>query len=524
MKNTQFFSESVFKLVRKIKGLEFSGAAVIVIGATLFFVMSRLVNIAPRFSDEQLYLYLAHLISEGQMPYRDFFYSSPPLIPYFLALYGMIVSFKWQTFNVLPGLLTIIDVAVLYFIGKRYLSSLAAIAAPLFYIFSFMVITTTDFLTDVHVVTTLSLLGAYAGLQRKFFWSGVLFGLATLSKLYGIVLFAPMLVIALTSPKGFVRTVVGFTTAFGGVVLGCWLYFGPLFMKYVFASHDMVPGFNLRKMSIVTPLKQDIVLFSSTVLLTLSAWLSARNVFAARSRRLLGVTEDAFKAAFISCKRLLARKLNEQEKLLWLTLISILALVAFAAIYDEFYSLYWKTLAAWLAILWSWNIYQLEKIFPKKVVRYFLALVLISEVIITVWLYLDPYSTSSVITDLEGMDNYVSTHIEPTDVLYGDYNVTTLLAIRGNRKIYKNYGDSARKFFDAGVFDLDSRMEELRRDKVKHIITFGVVTEDKIVLPISAQVLPFEFFTQNNCHVEKLFPIESRAYHNAVLFWNCEYS
>ena len=41
-------------------------------------------------SDENTYIYMAKAITEGQMPYKDFFYAHPPLHIFLLSIFYMI--------------------------------------------------------------------------------------------------------------------------------------------------------------------------------------------------------------------------------------------------------------------------------------------------------------------------------------------------------------------------------------------------------------------------------------------------
>src|SRR3989338_8380850 len=128
---------------------------VLILGA---FVALKMIYSFPRFSDGNAYIYMAKLVVGGAVPYRDFFFASPPLIVYAYALYGKIFGFHWQTFNYLPVLLSVIDGVVIYSLFKNVFSKVARLAAVVMYLSSFVVLSTTDFYSGVHLALTVLLL------------------------------------------------------------------------------------------------------------------------------------------------------------------------------------------------------------------------------------------------------------------------------------------------------------------------------------------------------------------------------
>ena len=71
-----------------VKLLAFSAALVLSAFAVWFGSLNQ---------DEGWYLYAARMVSEGYMPYRDFFYTQGPLMPIVYSLFGWV----WNSWGLL---------------------------------------------------------------------------------------------------------------------------------------------------------------------------------------------------------------------------------------------------------------------------------------------------------------------------------------------------------------------------------------------------------------------------------------
>ncbi len=131
---------------------------------------------------------MGKLIVDGAVPYRDFFFASPPLIPYAMALLGWLAGFRWQAAAFGPICFSVLDAVIIYLLARHRWSRLAGLLAAVMYLGSFVVLATSDFYSGVHLSLTLMLLGVLAQQRGRPVLSGALFALAVLGKLYMAVL------------------------------------------------------------------------------------------------------------------------------------------------------------------------------------------------------------------------------------------------------------------------------------------------------------------------------------------------
>ncbi len=69
------------------------------ISVGVWFALNRLVA-----RDEGFYAYAAQLVSEGSVPYRDFFFPQMPLTAYLCGLGGLLFGSSWDVYRIISGL------------------------------------------------------------------------------------------------------------------------------------------------------------------------------------------------------------------------------------------------------------------------------------------------------------------------------------------------------------------------------------------------------------------------------------
>ena len=159
----------------------------IFLGVILLFLIINISQIGFKFSDENIYFYMGKLILQGQLPYQDFFFASPPLqiiiIAGFLTLFGS----KIILLKLLPIFASIISSIFIFIILKKRFSSLHGLLASTLYLFSFVVLTTTDHSTGIHLATMFLVIGCYLIYEKKYFLAGILVSLSLLTRLYSAI-------------------------------------------------------------------------------------------------------------------------------------------------------------------------------------------------------------------------------------------------------------------------------------------------------------------------------------------------
>jgi hypothetical protein len=143
----------------------------------------KLDGLTWHFGDGNAYFYMAQQVLRGHLPYRDFLLADPPLLIFLLAAVKLIIGQQIILFQWVPVLLEIVASGVLYLITKPKLPKLAKFI-PAIYLFSFLILSTSDYLTGLHFINLFISL-AYL-FRKKPVVSGILWALATLIKLYVI--------------------------------------------------------------------------------------------------------------------------------------------------------------------------------------------------------------------------------------------------------------------------------------------------------------------------------------------------
>jgi 4-amino-4-deoxy-L-arabinose transferase-like glycosyltransferase len=108
-------------------------------------IVIRLFFIHPTFSDENFYFNVAKVVSEGEIPYKDFFLAHPPLQIYTLALFFRFFGVSFLLGKILILIISSLTVFLLFLISRElfdektaFIASLVFLLTPAFLAFSGM--------------------------------------------------------------------------------------------------------------------------------------------------------------------------------------------------------------------------------------------------------------------------------------------------------------------------------------------------------------------------------------------------
>lgn len=457
----------------------------LLISITVFLVL-KFWFFAPRFSDGAIYAYLGQLVMEGSIPYRDFFYSSPPALLYIFGIVGLVFNWQWWSWAALPILLSVVDALLLFWIGRRLWSNWAGAVVAITYLFSFATVATTDFATDVHFVVTALLLAVLAQMRGRSVVAGLLLALAVLIKLYAVIIVGPYVLWLLWQERQAVwRVLAAFSGAIAMVVVVLWLATGGEFYQSIILN-NLGRGVGIPKERLLP------------FIFWHDPWL------------LLGLLMP------VAVRRLPPA---------WILLLAGTAL-GFLMVYPDVYYLYFKMAAPWLALLIAWGSFELYQEYGRGV-GVALLLILAVASAYTIVRYEQDHARASVILSFDDIIKYVQETTTPEDVLYGDFDVAPLVALGSQRNIYNDLADTNVKFFLNTTFSIEERVEELVAVRVPVMVTKAIV-EDKHVLGGYEQTLPRSFVAQY-CRVGDIFPnptlpAEARqSGGQALVVWRCNY-
>lgn len=138
-----------------------------------------------RISDTNIYFLTGLKIFEGHILYKDIFFTNFPLFPYISIFYGLLtgwnISYFFATALFEIGIISLLIYKISFVHSKNVFFSLLSVVI---YLFSFLVLATSDHQTGVFTANVLSLLGYYIFLKNKFSFSGILLACAVLTKVY----------------------------------------------------------------------------------------------------------------------------------------------------------------------------------------------------------------------------------------------------------------------------------------------------------------------------------------------------
>jgi len=167
--------------------------------ALIFVPMSifRLVD-----ADEGTYLLVSKLVMDGKLPYHDFFYPQMPLLPYVYGVWMKIFGPSWYAARLLSSLFAIGLGLVLYH-HVRHLTEKPALGLVAVVLFAFSSLSLGWYsVAKAFAFSTFMLFSGYAVLfsrfaRWKYFFSGLLLGLAVDTRLYLVVVVPAIILEAL---------------------------------------------------------------------------------------------------------------------------------------------------------------------------------------------------------------------------------------------------------------------------------------------------------------------------------------
>lgn len=346
----------------------------------------------------------------GQVPYKDFFFANFPIFAYASSLYYVLTLGNINLFYLTSLIETIIVTFFIYKISytktKNYLIS--GISA-LLYIYSFIVLSTSDHQTGVSTASLFAVLGFYFLNKEKNFISGIFIALSILTKAYFLPISLSFFFYLLIKKqwKRLANFLFGALTA-GFVVLLPFLILSPKqFISDIF-------GFSLIRPSGL--LKTDIIWF-----------------FIAKDFLFL---------------ILIIFNLINFKKNIFFALTSLFAILFFIG-YQDVYYLYLNFLTPFLCLsfyeigFFINNQFKVQKLVVPTIVLFF--------IVLNLFTYINNYRD---LQKVNGIDDILSTikNLRP-DYLYGYNGLTPALSVIANIPALSNVNDAHEYFFRRGMYD-----------------------------------------------------------------------
>ncbi len=438
------------------------------------FAALKISVLAPHFADGWIYFYFGKLVAGGATPYLDFYYSSPPLIPYLMGFLHALFGFKISLANFLPTIFSLVD-AILIFVLVKKRSPFFALVAVVAYLFSFLNFATTDYFSEAHPLTSFALAGILFFENRKFFWSGIFFGLAGLTKFYGILpaVFLPILIFR--EPRNLRNFFAGIFASFAVPNLIFLAIVGREYLDLIFFNHfEKVVGISKSKIFAFFFAK-DFWLIAVAPLI-----LFARNF-----------------------KKTLA------------PIFALAALVIFYALFADIYYLYLKIALAIFVVAIGFSLAgNFRKISSEKITSLILILIFVNS-LFAISNYFGAQNQKARIENLPQIVAEVRRFDRP---IFGDFEIAPLVALLSEKNIFQNIVDTNSKLIALGVLDPTKISTEISAAGGVTVLTKNFV--DSKIHGLE-NLLPEKYFAEN-CSLEKSFPLKNDYEDNAIIVWSCE--
>jgi hypothetical protein len=106
----------------------------------LLYTLLKLYSLNFVNGDEHMYFYMSLLVSKGKWPYRDFFFSHPPLQLYIMGALYKAFGYSLALSKAVPSVAAMVSGVHVYLIGKRLVGRLEGVLGTALFLFTFDVL------------------------------------------------------------------------------------------------------------------------------------------------------------------------------------------------------------------------------------------------------------------------------------------------------------------------------------------------------------------------------------------------
>ncbi|MBI1935249.1 glycosyltransferase family 39 protein [Candidatus Woesearchaeota archaeon] len=404
--------------------------------AFILIVSKGLANAQP--GDENAYYYMGKLVSEGKVPYRDFFYAHPPLHLYIIALVYNITGFNIVALKSISLLSTLASAFFIFRISKERFGSLEAIISSALFLFSYSVMFNSAFSFGIEIATMLLVIGFYCLWNRNnAAVAGIFFGLAAITRLLTLIPAFIIMAYCLASGR---KKFLKFSSAF----LAIFLLANGIFIASFGGSYtDPVYKFHFMKS---LDSKEKFKEYSDIIKLNWILFLAGFSFLFVKDKKPIGIIMAVSLAYLLFLLAL--KKIFGFYLLPAFPFLAIAGGCSISGIMQSFSSnekwKKWKVPALILLFLiFGWNL-AADILFLEKV-------------------GFTGFGRGNELAD------FVSSHSGSNTLLFGDDSATPLLALMSGKKIAFNAIDTNNQVFETGIVDLEKTLDKLKGNDVLFI-------------------------------------------------------
>ncbi len=400
----------------------------------LFFLIIKLPDISIRISDTNIYFYTAYQILQGKILYKDLFFTNFPGFAYISSLYFLLTSGSPTLFYITSIIETIIISILIYYIVKNKTKNLTiSLASQVLYLFSFIVLSTSDHQTGVFTASLFAILSYLFYKKNRLFLSGIFISLTFLTKAYFLPIIIAFFVYSVLDKK--LRNTVKISFSF-----------------LLTSSLTLLPSILLTKNDFI----KDVFLYS----LTRSAGIMKGDIF------------WFFTIHDIILFMLLFFSLLNFKKNLFLAILSTLSL-CFLIFYNDIYYLYLNFIIPFLCLSLSEFIYFLKNKFNLQIIL--IPIFIFIAISVNLFVYLSYYKNIGKINNINSLVNTIKK--EKPEFLYGVNDITPVLAYLSSTRLLDNIIDTNENIFRKKILN----SKTLTNQAIKHktiIVSHGAYYQD----------------------------------------------
>jgi len=393
--------------------------------------------------DENTYFYMARLMTEGKLFYRDFFYAHPPFNLLLLTLIYGVFGFHLAALKLTASLPVLAAGAVLYLRFWKRERGLAAIFFLAIFLFTYELLKVTTHPFGVSLAASFLTFSLYFFLEDRPLAAGVSWGLASVTGLYSLPwgVFAGLYYLSSPSRRRLLgKFLLGFFLVFGTVNGAALLLFGERYYTPVYLYHLLKPrGPELIADIYIRTLRRNFLIF---LLPFLYLWVPK----------------------------------TAKRNTVWGAAVGYLLILAAT---NPLFTQYFMLPIPYLAWIGAVSLSGLVRSFPavaRRAGALALSLAIISgSTADNISRYLERERIIGFETE-ERCRDYILENSQPGDLLFGHVTVAPLLALLTDRAIALDFVDTNHMRFRSGLADFGRVMEELREEER---LKFVIVSENR---------------------------------------------
>lgn len=443
----------------------------------LFFLIIKLSNNSVRLSDTNTYFNFSYQISQGKIPYKDFFFSNFPFFSYVASAYYFLsagnIGLFYFTSSIEAAAVTFLIYLITYRKTKNYLIS---ITSSVLYLFSFIVLSTSDHQTGVFTASLFAVLGYLSLQERKIVVSGIFIAIATFTKAYFLPIFLSFIMYFALKKEWKNLAKLTFAFAITGLII--------LLPFLIQAPKQLIA---------------DIFGFS----LTRPVGLSKINIM------WFFITKD-----FPLFILLIFNLLNIKKNILF-GLISIFSLFFFFG-YQDIYYLYLNFFTPFLCL----SLYEIYYFFKNRfnLQNLVIPTVVLIFILLNLLTYVSSYKNLGKVENFNKIIATISS--EKPNFLYGVNDITPLLIVLTHVPALENVNEAHEYFFTRGVYNKEFLTDRAIKSKTI-IVTHGADYPD---YNIKQDILDNIFVKEaiyKNCKNILSAPVLSEGDANRINLFKC---